>query len=384
MILLSEEEEAIHLTTTVMPLPTKCKTLRRAKDHIESWWMRTSPWRKALRPQHAKSTSAEGVAHVLNLPGMLLSRAAALQKGHDAHMRRETAARTCRTRPLSMADATQLVDGLGLVLTSQLTCGGMSRIFSTTKPDILVKISDVSRGWSRYEPHGYDLLQQHDLPTATVVFAQYRKGYMIIAVERLHCTVSSILKTAALDNGLYIDEITRGIQRLLYALRCSKITFGDLSPDNIMCRLLDDGQGGVELVLIDPQFVTYTKNLEGAMGSSGATAFDTIHLALKIQALGTVSRDHAVQRAANAVCCALLGRDTPPSNEHMVQWLLHDVPIGLRLAFTALERTHGKKNILRFSYEENDTTTTTNHPKTQISRPHAKREGTVLPMGVGT
>jgi hypothetical protein len=287
---------------------------------------------------------------VLKLPDMLLARAAALQKGHDAHMRRETAARTCRTRPLTMEHATTLVEGLGVVLTTQLTCGGMSRIFSTTNPDVLVKISDVSRGWSRYEPHGYDLLQQHNLPTATVVFAQYRKGYMIIAVERLHCTVASMLKTAALDSGFYIDEITRGIQKLLYALQRSKITFGDLSPDNIMCRLLETG---VEFVLIDPQFVTYTKNLESAMGSTGARTFDTIHLALKIQALGTVSRDPAVQRAATAVCCTLLGRETPPSKEHMVHWLLHDVPIGLRIAYTALERAHGKKNILRFSYEEN-------------------------------
>lgn len=366
-MILSEEEEAIHLTTTVMPLPTKCKRLRLVRDHFESWWMRRSPWRKTLFPVKEASL-VQGNFNVLTLPPTLLERAAALQKGHDAHMHRETA-RTCRTQPLTMERATKLVEGTGVILVSQITCGGMSRIFSTADPNVLVKISDVSRGWSRYEPHGYDLLQQHDLPTATVIFAHCRQGYMVIAVERLQCTVASILKTAAMDNGLYLDEVTQGLQRLLHALRCSNITFGDLSPDNIMCRLLDPH--GVELVLIDPQFVTYTKHLEGVMGCSGARAFDTIHLALKIQALGTVSRDPAVQRAANAVCCALLGRDTPPPKEYMVQWLLHDVPIGLRLAYTSLEKTHGQKNILRFSYE------------TKISHPQPQRKESILPVGVG-
>jgi hypothetical protein len=269
-----------------------------------------------------------------------------------------------------MDHANQLVEGCGMKLTSQLTCGGMSRIFSTTNPNVLVKISDMSRGWSRYEPHGYDLLQRHKLPTATVVFAICRQGYMIIAVERLHCTVASLLKTVAMGNVLYMDKITCGLQRLLDVLRAANITFGDLSPDNIMCRVLDDGQG-VELVLIDPQFATTTSHLEGAMGHRGARTFDTIHLALKIQALGTVSRDPTIQRAATAVCCAILGRKTPPSRDHMVQWLLHDVPIGLRIAYTALEKTYGKKNICHFSYATKD--------------PHAdtKGTGTLPPLGMG-
>lgn len=338
----STEEEAIQLTTTLMPLPTKCKKLRRLTDTIQTWWMRTSPWRKDLLSTQGSDPSIAPSSLIINIPNAIVLRASALQRGHDARMRRDSEG-LCRTKPLTMDTANRLVEGTGVVLTTQLTCGGMSRIFQTQTPGILVKISDLSRGWSRYEPQGYKLLEDHDLPTAKIKFAICRQGFMVIGVERLHCTMASVIKMVAMDSALYLDQIARGLQSLVRALRHARVTFGDLSPDNIMCRQVDDTK--VELVLIDPQFATSTKSLEGKMGKQWARAFDNVHLALKIQAMGHISKDVSIKRAANALCCALLSRWRPPSTQHMIHWLLHDVPLILRMAYMALQKKHGEKNV---------------------------------------
>lgn len=319
------------LVTTV--LHDTWSPMRHIRDRFRAWCTRRCSWRKALHPAHvryAPEPAPNAQAVRLRLPKRVWDRARALQTQHDARMR--TAA-PCRTPALSDALAASLIEGLGVTLQGELTCGGMSRIFTTDNRDVLVKISDVSRGWSRHEPRNYASLVDRELPAARVAFARFRRGYLVIGVERLHCTVASVIRSVAMDNGLYLDEVTRGLTLLLDALRASETTFCDLSPDNIMCRVPPG-----DLVLIDPQFAAPTRALEPGLGVAWASGFDTMHLALKIQAMGVTDRDPAVRRAADALCCALLGREDPPSVEHMTQWLLRDVPTGLRLAYAALQQ----------------------------------------------
>ena len=369
----------LHLTTTIMPLPTRCAKLRHMCDVLEAWWThKRCPWRKGLlrTSSSSSSTSVQHQQPTLALPPAIFSAAGTVQQSFDEHMRKRSG-NTCRTLPLTLKQASQLVVGIGYELTGPLTCGGMSRIFSTTSPKVLVKISDMSRGWSRYEMHGYTLLQKHNLPTARVLTAVCRQGYMIIAVERLDCTVSSLINSVAIQGGLYIDELTRGLQHLLGNLRLANITFGDLSPDNIMLR-------GTDMVLIDPQFAVPTSALILAgMGASWAAAFDTVHLSLKILAIGVMSKNTAVKQAAQIMCCALLQTDTPPSPEHMHRWLLNDVPRGLRMAYTALhtsemkrrrKKTKKRKKTFTKIYEDNK------HPEKNTD---TEGKGSLLSMGMG-
>jgi hypothetical protein len=117
------------------------------------------------------------------------------------------------------------------------------------------------------------------------------------------------------------------------------------------------------------------------MGASWAAAFDTVHLSLKILAIGVMSKNTAVKQAAQIMCCALLQTDTPPLPEHMHRWLLNDVPRGLRMAYTALhtsemKRRHRKKRKKTFTkiYEDN------NHPEKNTD---TEGKGSLLSMAVG-
>ena len=364
------EQDALGLTTTILSSGGSggcARGRRRVWDAVAVWWGRTCSWRTALLPRHAtryatRHNTSTRRRHdaarpplppqkiAFRMPHAIYARALGLQAHHDAHMKQQTGP-VCRTAPLSLLDARELVHGLfDFDLRAAVTCGGMSRIFDTSSPGVLVKISNLSRGWSKFEPHGYELLRGAGVPTARILHAGFRKGFLIVAVERLDCTVSSLLRSIIDTDAMWLDELTAALHRLLRALRDANVTFCDLSPDNIMCRSEQQQQQqqttgeqlalvGLELVLIDPQFALPTPALAKALGPVWAEAFDTVHLALKIQAIGIVNarRASALRTATDAVCAALLGRDDPPEERHTTRWLLHDVPLGLRVAFARLE-----------------------------------------------
>lgn len=241
----------------------------------------------------------------------------------------------CQTPALSPSFVAALLAGLEATVTivREIDRGGMSRVYATTDPRLVVKVSDVARGWSRHEPRAYEMLEGAGLPAARVAFAHFRQGYMVIGLEKLQCSFAAVLRTCALEDALAVDELARALKQLLAHLRAAAITFGDLSATNIMCRVPPG-----ELCLIDPQFACPTEALARGMGREQATAFDTVHLALKIRALGLADASDAVRRAATVICCALLNAEHPPSAENTIQWLRKDAPMGLRLAFDAMGR----------------------------------------------
>lgn len=322
------------------------------------WCRRRCFWQESIRPALA-SHPLQPEPQTIRLPGKVLRSARSIQGEHDTHMR--TKARSlCRTEPLKLTEASRLIQAVpfDVQLSHELTAGGMSRIFATTRQDILVKISDITRGWSKYECHGYELLKQYGAPAASILYAGFQKGYLVVVVERLDCTVASVIKSISSMNGFYLDEVTYGLQQVLANLRRASITFCDLSPDNIMCKhpvaFTDDELVAVELVLIDPQFAVPSQCIARSMGDQWASEFDTVHLSLKIMAMGAVETNKSLRWATDAVCCALLGRDAPPSQKHMIRWLLRDLPMGLRLAYDALERLQKKKNASSPTAEEED------------------------------
>jgi hypothetical protein len=306
--------------------------------------MRRCSWRSALFRSasemhdlvHATTTAAGGrpqqamaMAVRVHLPGRVWARAAKIQaRGGAQH-----APVQCQTPKLSLAFAADLVQGLGVTLVAEIDRGGMSRVYATSADALVVKISDVARGWSRHEPRAYGMLEGAGLPAARVAFARFRQGFMIIGLEKLQCSFAAVLKTCAMEDALVVDELVRSLKQLLAHLKAAAITFGDLSATNIMYRVPPG-----ELCLIDPQFACPTAFLTRGLGRDQAGAFDTVHLALKIHAIGLADPSPAVRRTAAVVCCALLNADRPPSQEQTAHWLRRDAPVGLRLAYDAMAR----------------------------------------------
>lgn len=302
-------------------------------------------------------------SQIITLPTKIASLASRIQTVRDLEMvtRRQS---VCRTAPLTLEEVAALIADvpLDIVPTHEVTVGGMSRIYATSRPDILLKISDISRGWSRYEGHGYELLRKQKIPAASIVHACFRKGYLVVVVERMEYTVSSVIQSVTELNALYLDEIVRGLRVLLSNLRRAQITFTDLTPDNIVCRrvMCDDEKDTVrvELALIDPQFAVPTSCLANFMGTRRAQEFDAIHLSLKIMAMGVVygEDDGILRMTTSAVSCALLGVEKVPSTTKMTHWLLKVLPVALRLSYEALN-TLEKNNGLGYagtSKEEDD------------------------------
>lgn len=338
------------LTTTVMVgYGVDCRAWRHFLDRASLMYRRCFPKGYGKQEPRPKSfVRLPPIAldrQIISLPSTVLKTAESMQSTHDAHMRYRTQT-VCRTQPMEIADVAALLPPAieKYTPTHELTAGGMSRIYATKDPNVLLKISDISRGWSKHETTGYDLLASRRLPSATVLYAGFHKGYLIIAVEKMGCTVSSVIRSLARTDSLYLDEVVCGMRSLLTNLRRAHITFCDLSPDNIVCRHIDTDEEDqeeetvlVELVLIDPQFAVPTTELAIYMGERRAEEFDTVHLSLKIMAMGAVSQDGTLRLLTDAACCALLGLENLPSEKSMTQWLLQELPMGLRLAYRALD-----------------------------------------------
>lgn len=316
-----------------------CTPLRFVRDRIRAWAMRRCSWRSALfrsasetyeQPPRKQQQQRAAMAVRVHLPGRVWARAAKIQ-ARDGGQKNATV--QCQTPKLSLAFAADLVQGLGVTLVAEIDRGGMSRVYATASDALVVKISDVARGWSRHEPRAYGMLEGAGLPAARVAFARFRQGFMIIGLERLQCSFAAVLKTCAMEDALVVDELVRSLKQLLAHLKDAAITFGDLSASNIMYRVPPG-----ELCLIDPQFACPTGFLARGLGRDQASAFDTVHLALKIHAIGLADASPAVRRTASVICCALLNVERPPSEEQVVQWLKGDAPVGLRLAYDAMTR----------------------------------------------
>jgi hypothetical protein len=232
-----------------------------------------------------------------------------------------------------------------------LTCGGMSRIFSsrssTSGKKVIIKAS-CKESMGQYEVHGYTLLAKHSLPIPTIVWQGVFGNALIIVMEDLHCTLSSLLLTLGSGVGggnnddlgswalRLLEPVIDHVLHLIRSLRRAGIVFVDLSPDNIM--LSSDTKS---LVLIDPQFTLTSRDARSIMAAHWVKGeFDTHHLAVKIKSLCfTTPITSQMTSISKAMCAALVRHD--PTGPLVSRWMREEVPYALHRAHKILRARHG-------------------------------------------
>ena len=211
----------------------------------------------------------------------------------------------------------------------------MGRIYALKDPDKVLKVADVARGWCKYERSNYLVLQTLNIPCVKVYTSVFRRidstVYMLTIMERLEFTMTAFIRAAGRSN-VNPKGVTTVLKTLLDLLQKHDIVYGDLSPDNIMFRRLDDSE--FQITLIDPQFMVSQVDFAHVMSDVKAKAFDTTYLALKVQAIGMI--DHAVHKFTDAVCAGILGH--VPLEKYTKRWLTHEAPVGLFMAYDILRK----------------------------------------------
>lgn len=309
-------DREIHEST--LPFSTKCKKYQRWYASFRSKW-----WAWSVAP--AAPYVSDDCIQIHILPHVFMS---AQSFPHTMNPG------TCRTH-VPQAILSELTQGLEVSVQSLETHGGMGRIYALTDPTKVLKIADVDRSWCAYEPQNYALLEQKGLPCAVMhshCIRSVKQTYVLTVLERLDITMTALIRAAG---RLRQDPlmISRVMKSMLCRLKEANVAYGDLSPDNIMCRYVDNDT--YELALIDPQFMVPLDVFKRAMTPEKAEHFDTTYLALKIQSIGLL--DPRVRNFTEIICKDILGYVPPPTKTR--EWLIHDAPIGLYLAYDVLRTT---------------------------------------------
>jgi hypothetical protein len=246
----------------------------------------------------------------------------------------------CNTPYISVSTAQSILNKAGLenhILKKPLTLGGISRVFETTNEGIVVKITSIAspdRQWGKFEGGGYDMLKEAGIPCAKVLDLTIYGKYLILVVENLSCSMSSLIKTSSLSDLHGLNELISALKSVLHTLFVAGLAYVDLSPDNIMFDIQTRS-----LKLIDPQFVVSRDLLEERVGKVWATNLDTTCLALKIFALGLIKGD--IRSQSRIISGSLLNK-RPPAQRVVVKWLRHDMPMFLHEAYSLLQQ---QKNV---------------------------------------
>jgi tRNA A-37 threonylcarbamoyl transferase component Bud32 len=262
-----------------------------------------------------------------------------IQDIHNLNMRSVTDT-LCRTKRVKNDALVKLVPK-GMTLLRPMTCGGMSRIYvvrdETHDTLAVMKITNLCTSLGKFEVFGYELLEQSGIPIPHIYSWDIRAGHLVIAIEKLECTISSLITAIAYHQSHrhLIDNIIEALKHLLSRLHASGISFCDLSPDNIMCRLRGDT---LELVLIDPQFAVPQSALGKNIGEQWAKNFDVVHFSLKTQALSVLSNNQMMRFVTRAIVTALVGSE--PNIADVRTWLVREIPLGLQGAYAALKKLH--------------------------------------------
>jgi hypothetical protein len=302
---------------STLPFPTRCTCIRRLYAVFKTRWGR---WHASVFP------TGRHRHHVQKKSLLTLHVSPELEKGVKAQRRVVTA--PCRTeKPPAVRD---LVHGMGIVIESLETHGGMGRIYTLTDPRKILKIADIRRSWCAFEPSNYALLKRLGIPCAKVYASATRQGYMICVLERLDFTLTAYIRavTKTAKNAKWIIGC---VNNILDMLKQKNVVYCDLSPDNIMFRSL--GNGDFTVALIDPQFVVPLDSFRHVMPLKKADSFDTTYVALKIQTLGMM--DPSVHTFTETLCAGILGH--VPLEKHATRWLQHEAPVGLFMAYDILK-----------------------------------------------
>jgi hypothetical protein len=333
------EMDEIVLSTTIVsrtlsPLKALCNfiTFRRMR--------RQQPTPPGLSVPTLHHVSSGSVVPTIPCGKELLASLQYVQDVHNISSMRSITDSLCRTKLVCQEKLVSMVPD-GMTLNRPITCGGMSRIYLVTLDDLhthaIMKVSNLKTSLGKFEIFGYDLLRKHGLPIPHVYTWSVKNGHLVIVIEKLECTVSTLVTAIAYhpEHNHLVWSVITALQDLLARLHTASITFCDLSPDNIMCRATPDG---LQLVLIDPQFTIPCECLSKTLGEQWAKQFDIVHFALKIQALSVLSNNVKMKCITNAIVTALVGKEPDPLDVR--KWLLREIPIGLRGAYSALKRIH--------------------------------------------
>lgn len=308
------------VATPTLPFPTTCSSCRRMYTAFKTRWGR---WHASVFPDNVPKEPSETLT--IRIPPEIEYLAKNISK---------LAVSQCRTeKPAKLAD---VVKGLKIQVESLETHGGMGRIYTLTDPSKILKIADVQRSWCTYEPRNYATMERLGIPCAKVYVAETRPlgshVYMVFVLERLEFTMTAYIRAAARFKASP-KHVIGVVQGILDMLKDRNVVYGDLSPDNIMFRMVEHDMFTV--TLIDPQFMVPMDAFRKVMPRKNAESFDTTYVALKIQALGMT--DHAVQKFTEIVCAGLLGH--VPLEKHTTRWLMHEAPVGLFMAYDILRQT---------------------------------------------
>jgi len=336
-------EERISLSTTIVP---EWGCLQRMCD---AWSVRNKWRKKLLESGGVDVVIRPAPTHPLDpipCPRNLLTAVHYIQDVHDSTTLRSIANSMCRTKAVRVDDVRAILPAEYACL-EPITCGGMSRIYAAKRvagdsnecvEHVIVKVTDRTTSLGRHEHYGYKLIQDAGIETAKVVWHDSKGKYDIIVLQRLDCTLTSILTAIAHNQTEFMpifELVMQHIASLVHALSNAGISFCDLSADNIMCRH-DPVRNTLHLVLIDPQFALPTTELARHLGKKWATHVDRIHLAMKIRALSLLSHGTAMRVVTRKACDELLGFVPSDADVHM--WLTRKLPACLRIAYHILCR----------------------------------------------
>lgn len=329
--------DGVSLTTVVSRFPLK---------RVCDFWLcyrKRPPLSPMPTPPLSSSTPPFDALRPMRTPPGLLNAVKFIQDIHDSTTLKSEVSTLCRTLP--QADIRSMLPPHTFCLSSPvkpITCGGMSRIYEARMlefGDVIVKITDRRRSLGKYESYGYTLLQKAGLPIPILHYKVSQNGFDIMAMERLTCTLTTLLTAIAhnqRDFGDLLTHIITWIDALLRKLQDFDLAFCDLSADNIMCRITEGKH--IEFVLIDPQFAVSMSHLSAKMGAEWAESVDRIHFGLKMRALSLMKqKDGAspcLQRIAERICKELIGY-LPPAGD-VRQWLTGKLPSILRIAYSLL------------------------------------------------
>lgn len=252
----------------------------------------------------------------------------------------QTVTSLCRTSPLDTKTIEQCIP-TKYSNVRELTCGGMSRIYSCRDADVVIKTTDCSRGLGLHEYDSYQMLSSHSFPVPSIHYAAMYNTYLLMILSRHSFSLSTLLITLARrnaprDSGM-LETILLNVAFLVRRLKETGITYCDFSPDNIMIDVNPDDMTG-RCILIDPQFVMHTTTLAKKLGANWADNIDRVHFAYKVRALAI--NEPYMLPIARAVCTTMLGY--VPSTRQTKRWILNVLPDGLRIAYDAM---HRKKKI---------------------------------------
>ena len=312
-------------TTTVSDLSPLAKfflcassTLPMTKFHL--------PYRRVL------DDSEEGVVELQFTKGLLNDTYAVRSERNSRILRHVTT--LCRTPPLP-TDTIQQCIPKKYVNVTELTCGGMSRIYSAQTTDdvpVVIKTTDCSRGLGAHEYDSYQLLAREHFPIPSIHYVAMYSKYLILILSRHSFSLSSLFLTLARRNSprdsAMIDAILHNVMVLLHSMRQKNITYCDFNPENIMIDIDPVTLTG-RCILIDPQFVVHTSRLARKLGPNWAENLDRVHFAYKVRALAM--QEGAMVPLARRICTQFLGY--VPSEKQTKRWLLNVLPDGLRIAY---------------------------------------------------